>query len=124
MNTEGRVQRTGKATFAPGEARRTTGRSCAPSPPLIDKPLPYDSLEALRARLEQVNPVFGRLGFLPRFGATDLTAPGGRPGGGERRGIRPRRFHDYYQTNPISRASAVMAECSATYAAPVLMAAE
>ncbi len=122
VNTEGRVQRTGKAVFAPGDARDDWAILRAFSA-LIDKPLPYDSLEALRARLEQVNPVFGRIGFLPRFGATDASAPSGDPAA-----VSAEPFAvgvpDYYQTNPISRASAVMAECTATYAPAPAMAAE
>ncbi len=78
VNTEGRVQRGCKACSR--RARRgRIGRSCARSRAVIDKPLPYDTLDALRTRLEQVNPVFGTVGILPRFGADDLTAPGGDP---------------------------------------------
>ena len=58
VNTEGRVQRGGKAVFAPGDAREDWAILRAFSA-VIDKPLPYDDLDALRARLEQVNPVFG-----------------------------------------------------------------
>ena len=66
----------------------------------------------LRARLEQVNPVFGRIGFLPRFGCTDTAVPPA---------IRlpcpmhrsHRRSTNYYQTDPISRASPTMAACTA-----------
>ena len=122
VNTEGRVQRAGKAVFAPGDAKEDWAILRAFSA-AIDKPLPYDDLEALRARLEQVNPVFGRLGFLPRFGANDLSAPGGDPAAVGEAGFVP-AFADYYQTNPISRASAVMAECSETYAPVPAMAAE
>ena len=122
VNTEGRVQRTGKAVFAPGDAKDDWAILRAFSA-VIGKPLPYDDLEALRARLEQVNPVFGRVGFLPRFGATDLTAPTGDPAA-----VSEAAFAvcvpDYYQTNPISRASAVMAECSQTYAPALAIAAE
>ncbi|WP_158747343.1 NADH-quinone oxidoreductase subunit NuoG [Acidisphaera sp. L21] len=122
VNTEGRVQRTGKAVFAPGEAREDWAILRAFSA-AIDKPLPYDDLDALRARLEQVNPVFGRLGFLPRFGANDLTAPGGDPATVSATAFVP-AIADYYQTNPISRASAVMAECTQTYAPTPALAAE
>ncbi len=108
--------------FAPGEAREDWAILRAFSA-LIDRPLPYDTLEALRARLEQVNPVFGRVGFLPRFGANDASAPAGDPAA-----VSAEPFAvgvpDYYQTNPISRASAVMAECTATYAPAPAMAAE
>ena len=122
VNTEGRVQRTGKAVFAPGEAKDDWAILRAFSA-AIGKALPYDDLTALRARLEQVNPAFGRVGFLPRFGATDLTAPSGDPAAVSDAPFVP-AFADYYQTNPISRASAVMAECSQTYSPVLSMAAE
>ena len=122
VNTEGRVQRALKAVFAPGDAKDDWAILRAFSA-LVGKPLPYDNLDALRARLEQVNPVFGRIGFLPRFGASDTTAPAGDPAA---LGLAPFRYAitDYYQTNPISRASAVMAECTATYAPALAVAAE
>jgi len=58
--------------------------------------------------LEQANPVFRHIG-LARFGAHDRTAPAA----GEL-GTAPffPAVPDYYQTNPISRASHTMAECS------------
>ncbi len=58
--------------------RARTGRSCARSAPHRQDAAVRRSA-ALRARLEQVNPVFGRVGFLPRFGCSDLTAPAGDP---------------------------------------------
>ncbi len=122
VNTEGRVQRAGKAVFAPGEAREDWAILRAFSG-LIGKPLPYDNLDALRSRLEQVNPVFARLGFLPRFGASETAGPAGDPAA---LGLAPFAYAiaDYYQTNPISRASATMAECSQTYSPALAVAAE
>ena len=78
VNTEGRVQRGFLAVYPPGEAREdwTILRAFSQT---VGHPLPYDDLDALRRRLEQVNPVFGRVGFLPRFGCTDRTAPAGHP---------------------------------------------
>ncbi len=67
--------------------------------------------------------MFGRVGFLPRFGANDLSAPGGDPAAVSDAPFAS-AFADYYQTNPISRASAVMAECYATYAPAPALAAE
>ncbi len=122
VNTEGRVQRGGKAVFAPGDAKEDWAILRAFSE-VINRPLPYDTLEALRTRLERINPVFGRIGFLPRFGANDLSAPGGDPAAVSDAAFVP-AFADYYQTNPISRASAVMAECSQIYAPTPALAAE
>ena len=49
---------------------------------------------------------------LPRFGVTDMAGPAGDPAA---LGTAPfvSSLGDYYQTNPISRASPTMAECSA-----------
>ncbi len=116
VNTEGRVQRGFLAVYPPGEAREDWKILRAFSQ-VIGHPLPYDDLEALRRRLEQVNPVFGRVGFLPRFGCSDLTPPAGDPAA-----ISAAPFvapvTTYYQTDPISRASPTMAECTALFVAP------
>jgi NADH-quinone oxidoreductase subunit G len=83
--------------------------------------LPYDTIEALRARLEQANGVFGRVG-LARFGANDLSGPAGDGDVSE----APFRYavQGYFLTNAISRASATMAECARVAARPFAMAAE
>jgi NADH-quinone oxidoreductase subunit G len=122
VNTEGRVQHGFKAAFAPGEAREDWAILRAFSA-VLGKPLPYDTIEALRERLDQVNPVFGTIGALPRFGASDQTAPIGDPATVSDAPFTP-AFPDYYQTNPISRASDVMAECTRVYAPVPALAAE
>jgi NADH-quinone oxidoreductase subunit G len=120
VNTEGRVQRGYAATHPPGEAREDWKILRAFSQAL-GLPLPYDDLPALRARLEMVNPVFGRLGFLPRFGCSDHSGPAGDPTMLSEAAFVP-AIADYYLTDPISRASPTMAECSATLNAPALAA--
>ncbi len=119
VNTEGRVQRAFQAIFPPGEAKEDWRILRAVSE-VIGRKLPYDDIEALRARLVEVNPVFGRQG-LPRFGVSDLTGPVGDPAA---LGHAPfvSGLGDYYQTNAISRASPTMAECSRVYARPALQA--
>jgi NADH-quinone oxidoreductase subunit G len=122
VNTEGRVQRGGLAVYPPREAREDWKIIRAFSA-LIGHTLPYDDLDAVRRRLEAVNPVFGRVGFLPRFGCSDQAGPAGDPAA---LGEAPfaAAIADYYQTDPISRASPTMAACSATFAAPLSQAAE
>jgi NADH-quinone oxidoreductase subunit G len=107
VNTEGRVQRGFRALFPPGDAREDW-RIIRAFSATIGHALPYDDIDQLRARLEQANPVFGRIG-LARFGANDRTAPAG--GEFSAAPFIP-AVPDYYQTNPISRASHTMAECS------------
>ncbi len=121
VNTEGRVQRGFVATQPPGEAREDWAILRAFSA-TIGKPLPYDDIQAVRDRLVQVNPVFAHQQGLDRRGCTDLSGPpsDGVTGGGPFGVAVP----DYYQTNPICRASATMAECTRTYTAPLQLAAE
>jgi NADH-quinone oxidoreductase subunit G len=120
VNTEGRAQRGFKAVYPPGEAREDWTILRAFSA-VIGKTLPYDTIDSLRARLEQLNPVFGRVGFLPRFGCSDHTGPTGDPSV-----LSAAPFvsavTNYYQTDPISRASPTMAACVQSQAAPALAA--
>jgi NADH-quinone oxidoreductase subunit G len=121
VNTEGRVQRGFAATRPPGEAREDWAILRAFSA-VLGKPLPYDSLDQLRARLVAVNPVFGAP-FAAAAGCTDTHGPAfGSGPATEAPFAYP--VTDYYQTNVIARASATMAECSRTYNAPALQAAE
>jgi NADH-quinone oxidoreductase subunit G len=127
VNTEGRVQRGTLALYAPGEAREDWKIIRAFSA-MIGKTLPYDTLEAVRGRLEQVNPVFARTGALSRYGCTDHTGPSGRNLAGEAVELGADPFlpavPNYYQTDPISRASPTMAECTHTLAPALPVAAE
>jgi NADH-quinone oxidoreductase subunit G len=122
VNTEGRVQRGFGAVYPPGEAREDW-RILRAFSELLGRTLPYDTIEGVRQRLEQVNPVFGRVGFLPRFGVSDLTGPAGDPGVLSDAPLAP-AIETYYQTNPISRASATMAACVKEQATPPALAAE
>jgi NADH-quinone oxidoreductase subunit G len=113
VNTEGRAQRGYRAVMPPGEAREDWAILRAASAAL-GHTLPYDTLEAVRARLVEASPVFSRIGHLPRAACTDVSGPAGDPGAlGE--AAFAHRIANYYQTDPISRASPTMAECTATY---------
>jgi NADH-quinone oxidoreductase subunit G len=120
VNTEGRVQRGFLAVYPPGEAREDWTILRAFSA-VIGKTLPYDTIEVLRARLEQVNRVFSRIGYLPRFGCPDHTGPVGDP-----TVLSDAPFAspvaNYYQTDPISRASPTMAACVQAQTTPALAA--
>ena len=121
VNTEGRVQRGFVAAQPPGEAREDWTILRAFSA-VLNRPLPYDDMVGVRARLAAVNPVFAVQQTLERRGCDDPTGPVA----GMAIGNAPFRaaVADYYQTNPISRASVTMAECTRTYTAPALQAAE
>ncbi|MCW6509719.1 NADH-quinone oxidoreductase subunit NuoG [Lichenifustis flavocetrariae] len=114
VNTEGRVQRGDRAAFPPGDAREDWAILRALSDVLGAK-LPFDSHRALREALVAAHPHFGELdaiaagetsglGELAEIGGTLDKAPFVSP------------ISDFYLTNPIARASAVMAECSALHA--------
>jgi NADH-quinone oxidoreductase subunit G len=109
VNTEGRAQRGFMAVYPPGEAREDWTILRAFSA-VIGKPLPYDTIDALRRRMEQVNPVFGRVGFLPRFGCSDHTGPTGDPTVLADTPLGS-SVANYYVTDPISRSSPTMAAC-------------
>jgi NADH-quinone oxidoreductase subunit G len=122
VNTEGRVQRSEFAVFPPGEAREDW-RILRAFAETLGHRLPYDDLSALRQRLIAVAPVFGRTDELPRRGAVDLTPPAGNP---DALGMAPFEpaVANYYQTDPISRASPTMTACAAAYYPSVAEAAE
>jgi NADH-quinone oxidoreductase subunit G len=122
VNTEGRVQRSLLATYPPGEAREDWKIVRAFSE-RVGRKLPYDSIEALRARLEQAKPVFARLDILPRFGISDTTGPAGDATPLGSAPFAP-FVQNYYQTDPISRASPTMAQCTESVRATLAVAAE
>jgi NADH-quinone oxidoreductase subunit G len=122
VNTEGRVQRGFMATHPPGEAREDWKIIRALSA-RIGHTLPYDTIGAIRARLEQVNPVFANVGFLPRFGCADPTGPRGDLAAIADTPFVPRIAH-YHQTDVISRASPTMAACVAALEPAPAIAAE
>ncbi|WP_321341144.1 NADH-quinone oxidoreductase subunit NuoG [Breoghania sp.] len=122
VNTEGRVQMAMRAAFPPGEAREDWAILRALSARL-DKTLSFDSLQALRALLFAEIPHMAAIDEIAAGKAGDV---GKITAGGKRLGTDPfmSPVRDFYLTNPIARASATMAECSALAAARALEAAE
>ncbi len=110
VNTEGRVQRADRASFPPGDAREDWAILRALSDVLGAK-LPFDSHRALEAMLVEAHPVFDALDVVIKPEA-ELSALAALSGPVDRAGFAP-AVADFYLTNPICRASAVMAECSA-----------
>jgi NADH-quinone oxidoreductase subunit G len=123
VNTEGRVQRGERAVFPKGEAREDWAILRALSERL-GAALPYDTLDALRARLFTEHPSFGQIDYSPGWAARVFDVAGvGRAGElGDAPLASPiRAFH---LTNPIARASVTMAECAALVSGAAKMAAE
>ncbi|MFO0987885.1 MAG: NADH-quinone oxidoreductase subunit NuoG [Alphaproteobacteria bacterium] len=107
VNTEGRAQRTKLAVFPPGEAREdwTIVRALSEA---LGHTLPYDTPAAVRTCLTAKSPAFGALDrIVPAswgpFGAEGQmdAAPFKSP------------VANFYMTDPISRASHIMAQCTA-----------
>ena len=106
VNTEGRPQLALRASFAPGEAKENWAILRALSAEL-GATLPYDSMSALRSAIVAAH---------PHLGDIDVVAENAwRP-------LKPKKMGkadfrnsvtDYYLTNPIARASSLMAELSA-----------
>ncbi|MDA8712025.1 NADH-quinone oxidoreductase subunit NuoG [Alphaproteobacteria bacterium] len=106
VNTEGRAQMTEQAATPPGEAREDWKIFRALSARL-DATLPYDNLAALRAAMYEAVP---HLAQLDNVIAAD--APVAPPHDGLGAEAFTYAVSDFYFTNPIARASAIMADCA------------
>jgi NADH-quinone oxidoreductase subunit G len=111
VNTEGRVQMAARAGFPPGQAREDWAILRALSD-VVGRKLPYDSLGALRAALFAAHPHLGRVDTIAAGDPADIEKLAARAGTPDRAPFGG-TIEDFYLTNPIARASAVMAECSA-----------
>ncbi|MEQ8664450.1 MAG: NADH-quinone oxidoreductase subunit NuoG [Rhodospirillales bacterium] len=106
VNTEGRVQMTKRAVFAPGDAREdwTIVRALSDA---LGHTLPYDTVEQLRIRIAEANPVFGNLNAITSAPWTTFGTEGP---------VSPDPFRcpieNFYMADPISRASETMAQCT------------
>jgi NADH-quinone oxidoreductase subunit G len=122
VNTEGRVQMANRAGFPPGEAREDWAIIRALSD-VLGRKLPYDSLPALRQAMFKAAPHLMRLDRIEAGNSDDIKALAGKGGNVEKAPLKA-SVEDFYLTNPIARASAVMAECSRLASGQMLTAAE
>jgi NADH-quinone oxidoreductase subunit G len=106
VNLEGRVQRTTRANFPPGEAREDWTILRAFSE-VIGNTLPYDTLEGVRARLVAIAASFDSVNRVTPAAWRDFGEPGDLSGGAFTGAVA-----DFYLTDVISRASPTMAQCS------------
>ena len=113
VNTEGRVQMGVAAVSPKGDAKEDWAIIRALSGHM-KRELPYDSMDALRSKLFEEHPSFAGLDHAPEGLELNLGALGdeGKPSS------KPliNAVRDFYFTNPIARASEVMAECAAVIA--------
>lgn len=114
INTEGRAQLGRAAISAPGASREDWKIIKALSE-LVGKPLPYEDVIAIRDRLWEISPALTRYDELETPSALSLglglanlvkngqsttsTTPFSKP------------YDNFYQTDPVSRASVTMANC-------------
>jgi NADH-quinone oxidoreductase subunit G len=111
VNTEGRVQMAERAAFPPGDAREDWAILRALSA-VVGHKLPYDSLAQLRVALFKDFPHLLRIGEVAPANPDDVRKLAALGGAMDKAPFRS-PIDDFYLTNPIARASAVMAECSA-----------
>ncbi|MEL6967317.1 MAG: NADH-quinone oxidoreductase subunit NuoG [Pseudomonadota bacterium] len=123
VNTEGRIQMGQRAGFAPGEAREDWAILRALSATL-GKTLPFDSLAQLRGALYEAHPHFAQIDEIAPSDASGVEALAARKAGKVSKTPFVSPVKDFYLTNPIARASAVMAECSQRANGSLLEAAE
>ncbi|MFT4134859.1 NADH-quinone oxidoreductase subunit NuoG [Labrys sp. (in: a-proteobacteria)] len=122
VNTEGRVQLANRAAFPPGEAREDWAILRALSEAVGAK-LGYDSLAALRKALFAAIPHLGQIGQVAAADVAGISALA-NVGGDFDRAAFAAAISDFYLTNPIARASAVMAQCSQLASGALPLAAE
>jgi NADH-quinone oxidoreductase subunit G len=122
VNTEGRVQMANRAAFPPGEAREDWAIVRALSD-VLGRKLSYDSLPALRQALFKAVPHLMRVDSIEAGDAGGVKTLAGKAGSVEKTPFKS-SVEDFYLTNPIARASAVMAECSRLASGQMLTAAE
>ncbi len=117
VNSEGRAQQAVRAVFPKGEAREDWAILRALSE-AMGRTLPYDNLDALRARMIADHPSFGALDYAPGAAGAAGFDPAALGAAGPLDGAPFQSpVGDFYFTNPVARASRVMAECSAVKAA-------
>ena len=116
VNFEGRVQEAQRAVFPPGEAKEDWAILRALSDVLGQK-LPYDNLDSVRRALVVQAPQFSQVGQLPRYEGADPAVWNNLGSDGPLAADAPLHsaITDYYLTNPIARASRVMADCSRVF---------
>jgi NADH-quinone oxidoreductase subunit G len=90
---------------------------------VLGSKLPYDSLGALRQAMFAAHPHLMRIDQIAAGDAADVKKLA-KAGGDADKAALYSSVNDFYFTNPIARASAIMAECSALANAAAKTAAE
>lgn len=122
VNTEGRVQIASRAAFPPGDAREDWAIIRALSD-VLGKKLPYDSITALRQAIFKAVPHLMRIDQIEAGDVGAVRTLASKGGNVEKAPFKS-LVESFYLTNPIARASAVMAECARLASGQMLTAAE
>ncbi len=111
VNTEGRAQQSVKAVFAPGDAKEdwTIIRALSER---AGATLPYDNLKELRAAMYRASPQLAALDTIETRAVSGLETLAKLSGQTSSEPFAP-AIADFYLTNAVARASAVMAGMSA-----------
>jgi NADH-quinone oxidoreductase subunit G len=125
VNFEGRVQRTRRAVFPPGDAKEDWAIIRAFSQ-VAGKTLPYDDRDALHQAIYKDALTFKDMHEAPAHMGADPAVWGaiGKAGAIDGKAPLECTIRDFYLTNPIARASETMAECSRIFVGGAQMAAE
>uniref|UniRef100_A0A1Q3FLK2 NADH-ubiquinone oxidoreductase 75 kDa subunit, mitochondrial n=1 Tax=Culex tarsalis TaxID=7177 RepID=A0A1Q3FLK2_CULTA len=114
VNTEGRAQQTLVAVTPPGLAREDWKILRALSE-IAGAPLPYDTLDELRSRLEDIAPHLVRYGRLEKANffkqAEEMHRNAAVHFDGGKVEVPQKSLQDFFMTDPITRASPTMAKC-------------
>jgi NADH-quinone oxidoreductase subunit G len=114
VNTEGRPQMTARAIFPPGEAREDWKIIRALSG-VLGRPLPFNNVAELRAKMFAARPHLAMLDQIAPADSAAIEALAAKSGKTSKDRFGE-AVADFYLTNPIARASAIMANLSAMHA--------
>ncbi|KDQ56565.1 hypothetical protein JAAARDRAFT_132125 [Jaapia argillacea MUCL 33604] len=119
VNTEGRAQ-LGRAAVPPPGASREDWKIIRALSEVAGSPLPYDDVLTLRDRMWEISPSLVRYDITERT-STELALAGlkalaERTAGAKVTGATFQKpIANFYQTDPISRASVTMAQCTRSF---------
>ncbi|WWD15773.1 NADH dehydrogenase (quinone), G subunit [Kwoniella shandongensis] len=118
INTEGRSQM-GRTAVPPPGASREDWKIVRALSEVIGQPLPYDNITDLRIRLHQISPSAVRYDEVEKPSAEILKLGLETLSNAKTAAASANKFKkpitDFYRTDPISRASVTMAECSKAF---------
>jgi NADH-quinone oxidoreductase subunit G len=110
VNTEGRAQMGQQAVFPPGGAKEDWAIIRAMSE-VIGKTLPFNSLAELRTAMVKETPSVAKIGKIEPVVAMPLLGKKADISGTSTQAFNS-VIHNFYMTDPISRASETMAKCT------------